>query len=266
MLDRLKPKSGIVNGRLWGQRATDWAQIQEPQFTGLYAGAFDRLGVTRGHRLLDVGCGSGLACAIAADRGARVAGIDASQELLAIARSRVPEGEFQCGDMEQPDVAGESFDVVTGFNSFQYAGNPVEALREAGRVAKRGGAVLVATWSDPARLEAVSVISALKALLPPPPAGAPGPFALSDEAALRRFAADAELGVEAVFEIDCPFSFPDEATALRGWNASGVAARAIEHAGQEAVVAAHRAAIAPFRQPDGSFRIGAAFRCLLARA
>jgi hypothetical protein len=68
-----------------------------------------------------------------------------------------------------------------------------------------------------------------------------------------------------VFDVDNPFAFPDEATAVRGWGSSGVAVRACELAGDQAVSDAHARAIAAYRQPDGSYRIGASFRCLLAK-
>jgi hypothetical protein len=101
-------------------------------------------------------------------------------------------------------------------------------------------------------------------LLPAPPPGAPGPFALSDEAALRAFAAAGGLTPGVVFDVDTHWYYPDEATALRGQASAGVATRAIEHAGEDAFLAAMRAALAPFRRPDGSFRLGARFRCLVA--
>lgn len=66
------------------------------------------------------------------------------------------------------------------------------------------------------------------------------------------------------FDVDCPWSHPDEATALRGVSAAGVAGRAIAHVGEAAFAAAIRAAFAPFRRPDGGYRIGAACRCLVA--
>jgi hypothetical protein len=124
--------------------------------------------------------------------------------------------------------------------------------------------IVIMTWGEPGGMEAASLVAALKPLLPAPPPGAPGPFALSDEAALRRFAAAGGLTPGAVFDVDTHWAYPDEATALRGLGSAGVAVRAVEHAGHEAFVAAHRAALAPFRQPDGSFRIAARFRCLVA--
>ncbi len=94
----------------------------------------------------------------------------------------------------------------------------------------------------------------------------PGPFALSDETALRKFAADAGLTRAEVFDVENPFVYPDEATAIRGWNSAGVAARAMENSSEQAVSEAHAKAIAPFRQADGSYRLRGTFRCLLARA
>ena len=125
---------------------------------------------------------------------------------------------------------------------------------------------MIMTWGTPEGMEAASLVAALRPLLPPPPPGAPGPFALSDEAALRAFAAGAGLEPIEVFDVDSSWRYPDLATALRGLGSSGVAARAIEHASEDAVNDAHAKALAPFRQSDGSYKIGATFRCLITQA
>jgi SAM-dependent methyltransferase len=265
MQSDMKPKTSPTHGRLWGARAQDWADIQEGMVRPVYDAVFDRSRVTAGARYLDVGCGAGMAAQIAAARRARVSGIDASDALLAIARTRVPEGDFRQGDLEELPFDDASFDVVTGFNSLQYAGNPMIALRDARRVVRPGGTIVVVTWGDPVGMEAAAVVSALGPLMPPPPPGAPGPFALSSESALREFAASAGLQAVDVFDVDSPFVYPDQDTAVRGLNSSGVAVRAMEHTSEQAVAEAHRKAIAPFRQADGSYRIRASFRCLLAR-
>lgn len=253
-----------TNGRLWGARARDWAEVQEGQCAAAFHAVLDHAGVGPGMRHLDVGCGAGMAAALSASRGAAVGGMDAAEALLQIARDRTPAGDFRQGDLEALPFDDDSFDLVTGFNAFQYAGDPAQALREAGRVTKPGGMIVIMTWGEPARMEASALVGALKPLLPAPPPGAPGPFALSDETALRAFAAAGGLTPGAVFDVDTHWSYPDEATALRGLGSAGVAVRAIEHSGADAFIAAHRAALAPFRQPDGGFRIGARFRCLVA--
>lgn len=80
-----------------------------------------------------------MAAALSASLGATVAGLDASEALLEIARERTPGGDFRRGDLEALPFEDDSFDLVTGFNSFQYAGNAAQALREAGRVTRPGG-------------------------------------------------------------------------------------------------------------------------------
>jgi SAM-dependent methyltransferase len=266
MSTELKPRTSEINARLWGRRAADWSDIQEVLMAPVYTAAFERAGVRAGSDVLDVGCGSGLAVQIASRLGARVSGLDAAPELLAVARSRVPAGEFHAGDLEQLPFADACFDLICGFNSFQYAGNPAVALREAARVARKGGVVLIMTWAPPEGMPAASLVAALKPLLPPPPPGAPGPFALSDEATLREFARSAGLDAGEVFDVDTPWRYATLDLALRGLGASGVAARAVDHSGEAAVDRAHREALEPFRQADGSYRVDATFRVLLARA
>ncbi len=107
----------------------------------VYDAVFQRLGVGEQTNYLDVGCGSGLAAQLAAELGAKVSGVDAAENLLAIAQSRVPAGQFRVADLEELPFPDKTFDVVTGFNSFQYAANPNAALAQAKRVAKSGGAL-----------------------------------------------------------------------------------------------------------------------------
>jgi SAM-dependent methyltransferase len=261
-----KPRTGEMNRRPWGARARDWAEIQEAACRPVYLAVFERVALASGASYLDAGCGAGMALQIAAERGARTSGLDAADDLLAIARTRVPDGDLRVGDLESLPFADHTFDLVTGFNSFQFAGNPGIALAEAKRVARPGASVVVMTWGKPEGMEAASLVAALRPLLPPPPPGAPGPFALSDEVPLRAFATDAGLDPVDVFDVDSPWRYADLATALRGLRSHGGAARAIEHTSEEAVDSAHAQALAPFRQSDGSYSIGATFRCLLARA
>ena len=83
-------------------------------------------------------------------------------------------------------------------------------------------------------MEAATLSAALRPLLPPPPPGAPGPFALSDEAALRVCASGAGLESLEVFDVDSPWQYSDLSTALRGLSSAGVAVRAIENSSEDA--------------------------------
>ncbi len=183
-----KERTARVNGQLWGASARDWADIQEGQFRAGYLAALERSAVGSGSDYLDAGCGAGMAAEIAAGRGANLSGLDASEELLVIARQRVPGGRFELGNLEALPFEDDSFDVDTGFNAFQFAGNLGIALAEARQVTRPGGNAVILIWGEPEGMEAASLIGALKPLLPPPPPDAPGPFALSDEKKLRGIA------------------------------------------------------------------------------
>jgi SAM-dependent methyltransferase len=255
--------SATVQGELWGARARDWAEIQEPAQRELYPPVFDAAGVGEGTALLDAGCGSGVAATIAHKRGANVSGIDAALSAIEIARERVPDADFRVGELEALPYEDDSFDVVTGFCSFQYAADPVNALREARRVTRPGGTVAILTWGQPERCEAAAIIKALGSLLPPFPPGAPGPFALSAPGGLEDLAERAGLAPIRAGEFSTRWEYPDSETALRAHLSSGPAANAIKHAGEERVEAAVSDAIAPFRTAPGGYALQNSWRYLL---
>lgn len=259
------PRTAQANERLWGARSLDWANIQEGTLRSAYRTVLERTGVGPSTNYLDVGCGAGMAASMAAELGAMVSGIDASDFLLKSARTRTKNADFRNGDLEELPYSDATFDVVTGFNSFQYAGNPALALAQAQRVTKPGGTVVMVTWGTPEGMEAASLVTVLKPFLPPPPPGAPGPFALSNENTLREFASNAGLTPTEVFDVDDAWTYPDLETAVRGMCSAGVAVKAMEHSGEEEVTSAYAAAFAPFLQSDGTVRVGASFRCLIAQ-
>lgn len=221
-----EPRSSGVNGRLWGARARDWADIQEGQCRAAYEAVFDSLSLGPGSRYCDVRCGAGMAALLASDRGAQVSGIDAAESLLTVARERVAAADFRLGDLQDLPFADGCFDVVTGFNSFQFAADPVAALMEARRITKSTGRIAILTWGNPQGMEAAALVTALGPLLPSLPPRSPGPFALSDESALKAFAKRAGLTTLEVSDLACDWYYKDLHTALRGLGSSGVAARA----------------------------------------
>jgi SAM-dependent methyltransferase len=258
--------SGQMQGRLWGADARAWSELNEPHCGPLFEAVFDAAGVHDGTLLLDAGCGAGLAMQRAAKRGAVISGLDASAPLLEIARERNPGADIRQGDLEQLPFGDDSFDVVTSFNAVQYAADPVVALSELRRVARPGAAVVVLVWGPADRCETRSILAAIGALLPPPPPGAEGPFALSASGRLDALVAAAGLRADGVGEAPMTFQFPDLATAVRAQLTSGPARLAIEHAGEEAVRGALAAAYADNLQPDGSYRQSNVFRYIVARA
>src|SRR6201984_1293823 len=86
-------------GPLWGARPADWA-LSEDQQLPTYEAALDRTGLEPGARVLDIGCGAGAFLDLVAERGGVPHGIDASEALIAFARTRLPEADLRSGEME----------------------------------------------------------------------------------------------------------------------------------------------------------------------
>ena len=259
--------TGKEQAGLWGPGARDWSDYNEPMCTPFYEAVLDATEVGPGTRLLDVGCGGGFAMLLAARRGATVSGIDTTPALLDIVRERVPGASLAIADLEVPLPfdAGE-FDVVTAFNSVQYAADPVAALKNMGHVTKPGGLVGVVVWGPPAQCESGVMFAELGPLMPPAPPGAPGGIAWSEEGQLEQLAATAGLTPLAVKDVPNPLIYPDLATAVRTQLSSGPARAAIQHSGLPAVRGALTRAFAGSRKPDGSYRQENVFRYLVARA
>jgi SAM-dependent methyltransferase len=256
--------TGQTHGRLWSAGARNWARFVESNMNPIYTTVHERLGIGPGTRLLDVGCGPGGAALLAAKRGGRVAGLDASPGSIEVARERLPDADFVIGDMESLPWPDASFDVVTFFNSLQFAGGPVNALRQAQRVLADGGRLGVVIWSRREESQQTRIMDLVAALAPPLPAGSPGPFALSATGALE--AALEGAGLRVVDEDEMP-EVTEFATAADGSQAlmsGGGAARAIAHSGEDAVRQAILAALEEFRTPAGGYRIENRFRFVIA--
>ncbi len=138
--------SATIQGRLWGARAEDWAAYVEQVCLPLHAAVLDAARVTSGTRLLDAGCGAGLLALLASLRGAQVSALDASPELLAIARKRLPSADVREGDLEALPFDDASFDAVAAVNSVFYAADMAQAMRELARVIRPSGRVVVTAW------------------------------------------------------------------------------------------------------------------------
>lgn len=258
--------SANVQGALWGAEAGVWSETFEPITRPLFEQVHDELGTGGGTRLLDAGCGSGLALQIAAGRGAEVAGIDAAAGMLAIARERNRDAELHEGDLEELPWDDDRFDAVTAFNSVQYAADPIAALRELRRVAAKGAPVALTTWAAAERCESRVVFAAIGGLLPPPPAGAGGPFALSAPGNLESFVDQADLEPQRADEVAVDFVFASRDDAVRAHLAAGPGRRAVEYAGREAAADAIRDSLESSVQPDGTSVHRNAFRYLIATA
>jgi SAM-dependent methyltransferase len=129
--------------------AADYAvHVETNPYTAFYEapGLQALLPPVAGLRVLDAGCGGGRTSAWLVEQGAEVVGIDASEEMLTIARDRLPSATFVHGDLAEPlPFADGSFDVIVSSLVMHYLRDWTAALRELRRVLRPDGAFALST-------------------------------------------------------------------------------------------------------------------------
>jgi ubiquinone/menaquinone biosynthesis C-methylase UbiE len=170
---------------------------------------FQRLGITPGTRLLDVGCGAGQLALIAARAGAQVSACDIATNWIEKAQARAAaeglEINFQEGDAESLPYQDAQFDAVLSLIAAMFAPRPERVAAELTRVCRPGGLIAMANWTPEGFVgQMFKTISKHIA-----PSGMPAPVLWGDEATVRdRFRegiADLKFAVR-VYHFDYPFS------------------------------------------------------------
>lgn len=258
--------SAAINGELWGARAREWAEFQEGKRRVDFEQCIRSTGIGQSIRVLDVGCGAGGFCRLAADAGASVTGIDAAAGMIEVARERVPDARFDVGDIQFLPYDDGSFDVVTGFHSFPFAAQPLEALREARRVTNPGAPVFIVVFGREEHNQLASVLHAIRALLPTIPPRVPAPLALSAPGVLAALLGRVGLAVQEDRFLDTAYEYPDLDTALRAIRSAGLTVLVERTAGEALVTQAITSALSPHRTASGGYRLAAESRYINATA
>jgi SAM-dependent methyltransferase len=251
-------------GPRWGSRPADWAESEEQQLP-TYEEAIRRVGIGPGTRVLEVGCGTGVFLRAAADRGAAVTGLDASEALLELARSRAPEADLRHGDLQFLPFGDDVFDVVAGFNAFFFAVDLVAALREAGRVARPGGAVVIQVWGAHGSCDLEAIKPVVRPLFPGYDPSAPPPPDLAVPGVLEEIAEAAGLAPREAYGVRWAYVYEDSEALLRGMLSAGGVGEAAG-AREREVGAALLDVLAPFRTADGGYRLENQWHTLVASA
>ncbi|MBC8045777.1 MAG: class I SAM-dependent methyltransferase [Fimbriimonadaceae bacterium] len=253
-----------VQGKLWSIAPHYWSKYFEPFFIPVYKKALDHMKIEEGSLLLDAGCGSGLFSSMAVSAGADVIGVDAAPGLLEIARERNPRNSFLEEDLEALPFASNNFQFVTGFNSLQYAGNFSNALSESKRVLMKGGKLVICIWDKPELSEAAEILKSIGSLLPPPPPGTPGPFALSEDGKIESICASVDLKVVYKTQVSCPFFYPSLDHGVKAFLGTGPAAAAMNHVSQKEVEQKIADAFMPYHLKEDMYHLQNSFLLFIA--
>ncbi|HVU58284.1 MAG TPA: methyltransferase domain-containing protein [Puia sp.] len=176
-----------------------------------------QLGITKGLKVLDLGCGDGNTALPEARLGADVTGVDIASNLVEAARARVKkEGLTNCkireGDATNlHELGDQSFDLVVSIFGAMFAPRPQDVAKEMVRVTRHGGKIVMGNWipGDPTLVAQILKISS--AYTPPPPEGFISPMLWGVESHVTERFVNAGIAKEDIsckvdvftFEIDC---------------------------------------------------------------
>jgi len=186
--------SNAEQARAWnGGQGAYWA-AQADRFDRAVAGYQPRFmaaaAIGPGSVVLDIGCGTGETTRAAAELGSSAVGIDLSQDMITVARTRARTMSnvfFVHGDAQVHRFADAAFDRAISRTGAMFFGDPVLAFANIARALRPGATLTLLTWQPPERNEWISeFVRALTGAAPPaPPPGTPGPFSLSDPSVVR---------------------------------------------------------------------------------
>ena len=153
------------------------------------------LGITKGLKVLDLGCGDGTTALPEARIGAEVLGVDIARNLVEAGNKRARDQgltncKFQEGDASNlHDLKDDGFDLVVSMFGAMFAPRPFDVAKEMVRVTRPGGRIVMGNWipNDPTLVAQILKISS--AYSPPPPEGFVSPMMWGVESNVReRFA------------------------------------------------------------------------------
>ncbi|WP_028059840.1 class I SAM-dependent methyltransferase [Candidatus Solirubrobacter pratensis] len=144
----------------------------------------ERAAPAPGEQVVDVGCGTGNAALLAAERGARVTGVDPAARLLEVAAGRAAaqglDATFSRGDAASLPVADGTAGLTVSVFGAIFAPDPTAAAAEMARVTAPGGRIALSAWlPDGAVARAVRAAREAAGA-----AGGPPPFPWHEQEAL----------------------------------------------------------------------------------
>ena len=206
------------NKALWEKG--DFTRIAETMREGGEA-LVQRLGITKGLKILDLGCGDGTTAIPAAKLGADAVGVDIAYNLVQAGKKRAAQlrltnCRFEEGDASNLEqLSDQTFDLVISIFGAMFAPKPFEVAKEMVRVTRPGGRIVMGNWipNDPTFVAQILKISS--SYTPPPPEGFVSPMTWGIESnVIERFGAAGVSPEKISFARDTfTFNFPGTPSA-----------------------------------------------------
>jgi ubiquinone/menaquinone biosynthesis C-methylase UbiE len=181
-----------------------------------------RIGITQGLKVLDLGCGDGTTALPAARLGADVLGVDIARNLVEAGNRRAAEAGLTNCRFEEGDASNlqalpdRAFDLVVSVFGAMFAPKPFDVAKEMARVTRPGGRIVMGNWipNDPTLVAQILKISS--SYTPPPPEGVVSPMTWGVESNVIERFGKAGVPVEKIsFQRDTfTFNFPGKPAGL----------------------------------------------------
>jgi ArsR family transcriptional regulator len=153
-LDAVRAEREAEAGEYFARNAARWDEIRSLYVSeaDVEAAILAAAGPGPFRRMIDLGTGAGRMLTLLGPLAERSLGLDLSQQMLNIARSRVTraglEGcELRHGDIFGTGLPGGSADLVVVHQVLHYLGDPAAALKEAARLVAEGGRLLIVDFA-----------------------------------------------------------------------------------------------------------------------
>lgn len=254
--------------KFWNEKAgRDWVELQarmDTNLSNIHAAVLAAAAPQSGESVLDIGCGTGttsLALADAVGPTGRVLGVDISEPMLTLAKSRGMDRDNLAFELADASVQAFTPDYGLLFSRFgvMFFDDPIGAFANLRRALKPTGRLAFVCWRTPQENPWASApLTAARPLLPPqeaPDPNAPGPFAFADPQRITSILTDVGLHDVQIDRFDAPMPMGTDVNVIAAQTLQiGPLSRAageVDEPARARIVEAVRGALEVYRTPDG---------------